>query len=195
MHVPGPHLEQVRVPGNEVHLRRLHDLGDDPQPGFLPCQGKQLQAFLPEPLEGIGARPRLVRSPPQEISAGVLHGARGRQDLFLALDGAGPRDDGETPPSDLHPCDINDRVLAPEFPACQFVRFEYRYDILHQRQEGELLLLQEALIPDHPDDRPFDSLRQVSLQAEFLDASDHMAHVFRRGPRAHDDDHVPPFPS
>ena len=98
--VPGADLEHVhaRVEG-QLHLLFVHDLGVDRQAGEPRGLHQDLDRFAVA-LEGIGIRPRLPDSAPQDMGAGLLHGRGRLQEIprVLRVDRALPGDDEEILP-------------------------------------------------------------------------------------------------
>ncbi len=72
LHVPGADLEDVGVLGDVLHLARLHHLGDDRQARPLARLGEEAEPLEPEPLERVGAGPRLEGAAAQDVRADRL---------------------------------------------------------------------------------------------------------------------------
>ena len=71
LHVPGADLEDVGVPLDELDLARVHDLGDDRHAEPLAGGPEDLEAVLAQPLEAVGAGPRLERPAAEDVGPGL----------------------------------------------------------------------------------------------------------------------------
>ena len=93
LHVPRTNLEHVRVLGDEADGTRLEDLRHDGEVVAVGRRAQQAEPVVAEPLEAVGARPRLERSPPEEPRAGLRGRPCALLELLLMLDRAGPCDE------------------------------------------------------------------------------------------------------
>ena len=71
LHVPGADLDDVGVPLDQLDLARVHDLGDDRHAEPLAGGLEHLQAVLAQPLEAVGAGPRLERPAAEDVGPGL----------------------------------------------------------------------------------------------------------------------------
>ena len=168
LHVAGADLEDVGVLRDDVDLVRLHDLGDDRQPGQLARLGEVAEPLDAQALEGVRAGARLERAAAQERRAGRRHRVGRLDGLLAALDRARPGHDRQRAVADERVADRDDGVLGVELAAGQLER---PADGRHRLDAGQRLeAAHERLLPrpDLADDRDDDPLRawvHVRLQA------------------------------
>ena len=112
LHVAGADLDDVGHLEHGLEVARVHQLGHHRQPGLLLGLGQQAQALLPQALEGVRARARLVRAAADHRRAGLRDDVRRRQHLVARLDGARPGDEREVLAADLRP-PISSTVRSP----------------------------------------------------------------------------------
>ena len=189
LHVPRADLDDVGVALDEVDLAGVHDLGDDRHAEPLAGRLEDLEAVLAEPLEAVGAGPRLEGAAAEDVGAGVADRLGDLDQDRLALDGARAGDHGQVAAADLDPLDLEDRVVGVELAAGELVRLEDRHDLLDAVDRLERLGLQLLLVADHADDRPRDPLAEVGREAQRLDPLEDVVDTVRGGVRLQDDDH------
>ena len=96
-----------------------------------------------------------MNAPPEPPCSGGLDAFGHRDDLRLALHGAGPGDDGEVPVAylDLVRPDLDDGVQGMELPVRALERLGHTLDPLYNIQPADQVLIQLAGVADHTDDR------------------------------------------
>ncbi len=90
LHVPRADLQDVDVPGAELHIVRIEDLGDDRQAGLFLGSREQLEPVPSQTLEVVRRRARFERASAQHVGSHGLDRPCGRHQLLFALDGARP---------------------------------------------------------------------------------------------------------
>ena len=133
LHVPRADLDDVDVV-EEIDVLEVHQLRHDRKPRLLLRKGEEAKPLRAHALEGVGGGARLERAAAQHCRAGGLHRLRDADELVLALDGAGPGDDGEVPAAHLHARTIDHRVLGVELPVRGLVGLLDALDGLHAVQ-------------------------------------------------------------
>ena len=109
LHVARAELDHVGDLDDRLDVARVHQLGDDRQPGLRLGLGEQAQALLAQALEGVRARARLVGAAAEQARAAGRDRARGGHDLVARLDRARAGDEAEVVAADLAPVDLDDR--------------------------------------------------------------------------------------
>ena len=101
LHVARADLDHVGHFEHRLDVARVHQLGDDRQPGLLLGLGEQAQALRAEPLEAVRRRARLVGAAAEHRRAGSRPPVRDADQLVARLDRAGPGDQREVVAADL----------------------------------------------------------------------------------------------
>ena len=112
LHVARAELDDVGDLEHRLEVAGVHQLGDDRQAGALLGLGQQAQPLLPQALEGVRARARLVGAAAQHRRAAGEHRVGGGQQLVARLDGARPGDQREVLAADLAPADLEHRCAG-----------------------------------------------------------------------------------
>src|SRR2546425_2059151 len=191
LHVARADLDHVGVFADHLELGGVHGLGHHRQPDLLARLGEIAEAFLFQPLEGIGRGAGLKRAAPEHHRPGGLYRLRRGDDLLEALDRTGTRDDGDSTISKAHAADLDDRILGLELAADELKRLQDRDDPFHSRR-GLQRLAEEVFgvtVPHHADDGAFHALGQVRPQPGLLDFLDNRLNALARRVGLHDDDH------
>ena len=190
LHVAGAELDHVGDLGDRLDVARVHQLGDDRQPGLGLGLGEQAQALLPEALEGVRARARLVGAAAEEARAARGDRARRGHDLVARLDRARPGDEAEVVAADLAPVDLDDRALVrAQLGGGELERLQDRDDL------GDAVVALEAeagdvlAVADGADHRHLLPARGMRSSAAGLDAGDDGLHLLLGGRRLHHDHH------
>ena len=134
-------------------------------------------------MRGLNAPPRRRRG------AGRLDRLGRGQNLLFALDRAGPGDHADRAAADRQAAGADHGRLGLHLAAGDFVGGEDRHDFGHARPAFQRLLVRLAIVADGGDHGPLGADDHVGLQAQRLDALDHVLDVGRRGLLFHDDDH------
>jgi len=92
-------------------------------------------------------------------------------------------------PANLDAPDIDDRAFLLELTGDELPRSQNRQDAFHSRQGRERLIMENAIVADHADDRPFLPCRQLGFQAEFTKPIDNMINFPFRCIRSQHDNH------
>ena len=176
-----------------LHLARLHHLGDDRQARPLARLGEEAEPLEPEPLEGVGAGPRLEGAAAQDVRADRLDRLRGLEELVARLDGAGPGGQGQRPVPDRDVADPDDRVLGVELARGELEGPAGPGDRRDAGQDGEPL--GQALDPGpalaedgHDHARPAAVL--VGRQALLEDGAAHRVQLLLGRPDRHHHEHL-----
>ena len=122
LHVARADLQDVDILQHPFDLRDLHHLGDRGHVVLVAGRAQQLQSFDAHPLKRVRRRARLVRAAAQDARAGSRDAARGLEQLLLVLDRARAGHDHDVVAADLHAARLDDRLLALERAAGEFVR-------------------------------------------------------------------------
>ena len=133
LHVARADLDHVGDLEHRLEVARVHQLGDDRQPGLGLGLGEQPQALLPEPLEGVRRGARLVGAAAEHRRAGRRR-PRARSSSVWSRDSTvhGPGDQREVLAADLAPVDLDARC-ARRGVICargELVGLEDRHDLL-----------------------------------------------------------------
>src|SRR5205085_7890769 len=130
-HVPGPQLEHVGGRGHALDIARIKHLGDDRQTGLGPSRGEMTEPLVTQPLEVVRSGPGFEGASPKDMPAGGPDGASGRNNLLLALDGAGAgHDDGVAPAHRHSPAEIEAGAGGIELASRELVLAGDRDDAL-----------------------------------------------------------------
>ena len=140
-------------------------------------------------MKRVGRAARLIGPATKNVGAGRLHLLRNAQGQLFLLDGARPRHNRQLLAADLHAADINDGVVFFKLSARQFPRCEDRDHILDPGNCSQRLVGQNAIIPDHSDDRSLLPLGQMRGQTELPHAIHHMLDHGFGGVRFQHDNH------
>src|SRR5215218_7229285 len=191
LHVARADLDHVGHLDHGLEIARVQQLGHDRQPGLGLRLGQQPQALLPETLERVGRRPRLVGAAAEKARAAGGDHVRGRQRLVARLDGAGAGDEREGLAAEAAAVDVHDGPLAwLELGRREIERLKDRHDLLDalvalEPEAGDVLAVADGA--DHGD---FLTARRVSPGTAALDAVDDGEDVFLGCRRLHDDHHL-----
>ena len=169
LHVARAHLEHARVAAHQLHVVLRQDLGHHGQAVAL-CRGAQdLQALLPQALEGVRRGARLEGAAAHELQPGALQERGGGLHLLLGLHGAGPGNDGEASRANGHAAHGDPRGVGMELPGGKLVRLEHAQHAFHAGQLVELGLVQGAVVTGDAADGLDRAAAQVRGIAEVLD--------------------------
>jgi len=91
LHVAGTDLEHIDMTAGHLKLLDTHHLGHRRQPHLPRRDMQKLQPLRAQSLKGVRPGTRLEGSSPQDMRSGPLDLPGGFQNLFLALNRAGPR--------------------------------------------------------------------------------------------------------
>src|SRR5207244_3818018 len=116
----------------------LHHLGYRGQFEFIARRAQELQAFDAHALKRVGRGARFVGAAAQHARTGARNAFCRLEELRLALDRARAGHDDDFAAADLDAAGIDDRLLAPECPAGEFVRLTDPHHFLHAVVELEL---------------------------------------------------------
>ena len=176
LHVARAYLDHVHVL-EQRQVGRLHDLGDDGQPGGLLRLAEQFKALLVQALEGVGRGAGLEGAAPQHPRAAGLHGLGHGDDLLPALHAAGPCDDLEVPPADLRASTVDDGVVLVEFAVGALEGLLDALDGLHDVQRGDQVHVHSAGVADQADDGVVLALGDVQPEAVALQPVRQVLHL------------------
>ena len=174
--VAGTDLHDVDLLVQEdLHVARVHDLGDDRHVELGRRLAQQVQAGGAHALVGVRGSAGLVGTAAQHRGTGGLHAA-GDADEVLALDGARAGDDLELIAADLDAvAAVDDGVLGVELAVGALERLGdalHALDDVHGLEQERVDL---GRIAHQADDRLVLAARDVGLQALFLNPADDMA--------------------
>ena len=194
LHIAGPDLDEVHVL-EQGQVLGVHDLGDDGAAGGPAGQLEQVQPLAAHPLERVGGGARLERPAPQQAGPGGLHPLGAVGDLLLALDAAGPGDDGKVPAADLDPLHVHHRVVGVEFAVGFFVGLGHPADRLHHRVCQHPAFGDGFGIADQAQNMGVAPFRVVDLKAHAGQLAAECLYLRLGGVLFEDDDHgSAPFP-
>ena len=112
----------VRHGEEELDVSRIQDLAHHLESGLLLGFQEIVQTFSADPLEGVGARPRLVGPSPEHGGAACLHLMGNAHGQLQFLDRTRAGHDRDFLPADLDPTDVDNGILLLELTAYQFPR-------------------------------------------------------------------------
>ena len=156
---------------------RLHDLGDDGQPGGLLGLAEQLQALFVQALEGVGRGAGLERAAPKHPRAAGLHRLGHFDDLLTGLHAAGPRDDLEVPSADLDASAVDHGIVLVELAVGALEGLLDALDRLHDVQRGDQVHVHAAGVADQADDGVVLALGDVQPEAVALQPVGQVLHL------------------
>ena len=174
--VAGADLHDVDLLVQEdLHVARVHDLGDDRHVELGGCLAQQVQAGGTHTLVGVRGGAGLVGAAAQHRGAGGLYAA-GDADEVLALDGAGAGDDLELVAADLDAvAAVDDGVLGVELAVGALERLGdalYALDDVHGLEQERVDL---GRVAHQADDGLVLAARDVGLETLLLNPADDVA--------------------
>ncbi len=191
LHVASADLDDVGHLEHRLEVARVHQLGDDRQPGLGLGLREQPQALLAEALEGVGRGAGLVGAAAQQRAAGVLHDARRRHQLVARLHRAGPGDHREVLAADLPAVDLDDRALADaQLTGGQLVGLQDRHRVVDPGCALEFEASDVLDVPDRADHGHRLPARRMRTSAHRLDPLDDGLDLVLRRRRFHDNHHL-----
>jgi hypothetical protein len=126
LHVARADLDHVGMLEHGVDVPRVHQLGDDRQPGLLARLDEDRQGLFAETAEGVRRRPRLEGAAAQHRRAGVRDRTGRLERLLPVLDRAGPGDQAEGVISERAAVHLDHGRIRRELARDQLVRLEDR---------------------------------------------------------------------
>jgi hypothetical protein len=189
LHVARADLQDVGILGHHGQRVGGHHLGDDLESGLLAGQRQQLQPFLAQPLELVGAGSRLPRPAAEERGPGLLHRPRGLEDLVLRLHRAGAGHDDDGPAAHLHAGHVDDGVLLLHLAGDQLEGLGDAQGLRHAREHGEVVGVDCSGVPHHRHHAPLDAGDGVRGEAQRPDLVDDAVELGLGGVRLHGDEH------
>jgi hypothetical protein len=108
---------------------------------------------------------------------------------FQPFDRAGTGHDRDFLIADFDAVHVNDRVLFLELPADQLPGSQNRQDTFDPGQCGQRLIVQDTIVPDHPDNGPLLAGRNMRLQSQLAQPVDNVIDFPLRRVRLQDNNH------
>ncbi|MNK71396.1 hypothetical protein D3C87_908460 [compost metagenome] len=182
LHVAGAELEDVGVVSAQLHVLRVHDLGNDGHLQGLAGLREKLEPLFSESLEGIGASPGLEGAATEDRRPGILDGLGGLEELLAGFDRAwAGHDDELVGSSDFDAvADVDDRIVGLDLARDELERTPDGDDFGDAVEGREGLRGNGALVADGPDDGAFDALGEVGLEPEGRELVDDVANLLSR---------------
>ena len=192
LHVPRPHLKDVRVLGHHRDEGPVHHLRDHQQTEAIPGVPEDLESLLPQPLEAVGRGARFERTAPQHDRAGPLHDLRNRHRLFAILHRAGAGHNGELLPADPQLSDSDDRILRAESTARELVGLSDPQHLVYAGQNLQIPRIHPGLVSDSADHRPAHPCRAMDIEPQLAQTRDDALNLFLRCGGLHHNHHLDP---
>src|SRR5262249_37382117 len=142
-----------------------------------------------ESLKRIGRGAWLVGATTKDAGSRGLHLMSNADSQFEPFHRARPGHDGQLITADLYSPDVDDRAFLLEFPADEFPGGQDGKHALYAGQGCERLVLEDAVVSDHSDDRPFLSCRELRFQSQLSKPIDDVVDFPFRCIRPQHDDH------
>ena len=168
LHVARPHLDHIHVL-KQRQMVGVHDLRYNGQARFLLCLLQQADAFAVQALEGIGRRAGLERTAAKERGARGLDGLRHGDNLLFAFHRAGPGDNLEHAPAQLHAAAVHHRVRRMELAVGLLVGLLNAAHRLHVVQGRDHVLVHTGGVTHQAHDGGVFALGQVNLQPHLVE--------------------------
>ena len=189
LHVARADLDDVRFFQEELDVPRVQDLAHHRESCLLLGLQEIIQPLTTHSLEGIGRRAGLVRASPQNGAAPGFHFMGDPHRELQLLDRAGSCHNHELFPTHLDAAHVDHGVVLLELPAHEFPRRQDGGDALHPREGDQRLVLEDPIVTDDADDRPFLPLRDVRLQSQFAEPIQDVIDLAFGGLWLQDNDH------